>query len=416
MFDLFESDSGYPLEEQLGLVAEIVQSFASSLNIDETLHTAIEKFIQYLNAEAASIFLINGDNELICRGCAGPVDITGLRLPATAGIVGKTIMSRTSQIVRDVRDDPDFAREVDKDTGFITRSILCAPLLVQDQCIGALELINKNSGDGLFDRRDENILVALASAAALAIHNARMAEKLVQQERLQKELELAREIQEGLLPAEPAADFPVRGYNLPAREVSGDFYDFFRREDGLIYFNLADVSGKGMNAALLMAKVSSLLHHLARDITDPGELLARVNDEICETLSHGMFVTLVSGFLDPATRTVCLANAGHQPPLYHRGGGEFEELPATAPPIGVLSGMEFPVTRLELGTGSLYIFTDGVTESTNEAGEELRVSGLKRLIRSRSAVSGSERLARLVEEICRPDVVQHDDITFLLIE
>ncbi len=136
----------------------------------------------------------------MCRGCAGPLDITGLTLPANAGIVGKTVMSRSSQIVRDVREDPDFAQNVDKDTGFETRSILCAPLMVQEECIGALELINKRGGDGLFDKRDENIMTALASAAALAIHNARMADRLVVQERMQKELELAREIQESLLP------------------------------------------------------------------------------------------------------------------------------------------------------------------------------------------------------------------------
>lgn len=125
----------------------------------------------------------------MCRGCAGPLDITGLTLPANAGIVGKTVMSRSSQIVRDVREDPDFAQNMDKDTGFETRSILCAPLMVQEECIGALELINKRGGDGLFDKRDENIMTALASAAALAIHNARMADRLVVQERMQKELE-----------------------------------------------------------------------------------------------------------------------------------------------------------------------------------------------------------------------------------
>ena len=133
VYNLFESGSEQSLDAQLTLLAEVVQSFASSLDINETLHNAIEKFIQYLNAEAASIFLLTDDKkELVCRGCAGPVDINGLQLPATAGIVGKTVTSRSSQIVRDVREDPDFANTVDKDTGFETRSILCAPLMVQD--------------------------------------------------------------------------------------------------------------------------------------------------------------------------------------------------------------------------------------------------------------------------------------------
>jgi sigma-B regulation protein RsbU (phosphoserine phosphatase) len=417
VYNLFESGSEQSLDAQLTLLAEVVQSFASSLDINESLHNAIEKFIQYLNAEAASIFLLTDDKqELVCRGCAGPVDIDGLRLPATAGIVGKTVTTRSSQIVRDVREDPDFSNNVDKDTGFETRSILCAPLMVQDDCIGCLELINKRGGDGLFDKRDENILAALASAAALAIHNARMADVLVVQERMQKELELAREIQESLLPRLVDENFQVQGLNFPAREVSGDFYDFFQREDGLIYFNLADVSGKGMNAALLMAKISSLLHHLAKVISDPGELLSRVNDEICETVSHGMFVTLVSGFIDPKTNIVKFSNAGHQPPLYHSRDNKFEELPATAPPVGIMAGMDFPVTTLSLDGGSLYIFTDGVTESMDEAGVELEVNGLIDLIKTDATTVSSKRLDSIVSKIRRPTVGQHDDITILLIE
>lgn len=417
VYSLFESETGPDLDSQLTLLAEVVQSFASSLDINETLNNAIEKFIQYLDAEAASIFLLTDDGkQLVCRGCAGPVDITGLTLPATAGIVGKTVNTCSSQIVRDVREDPDFAQNVDKDTGFETRSILCAPLMVQNDCIGALELINKRGGDGLFDKRDENIMMALASAAGLAIHNARMADKMIVQERMQKELELAREIQESLLPRLVDEKFPVQGLNYPAREVSGDFFDFFQREDGLIYFNLADVSGKGMNAALLMAKVSSLLHHLAKDMKDPAELLQRVNDEICETVSHGMFVTLVSGFIDPKTNIVKFANAGHQPPLFHKHDDTFEELPATAPPVGIMPGIEFPATTLSLEGGSLYIFTDGVTEAMDETDNELEVNGLINLIQANSETISSKRLESIVSKIRRPNVGQHDDITILLIE
>ncbi len=99
------------------------------------------------------------------------------------------------------------------------------------------------------------------------------------------------------MPAAADKNFPVQAVNLPAQAVSGDFYDHFQLPDGRIYFNLADVSGKGMNAALLMAKASSLLHHLAKTETDPGHLLAMVNEAICETATHGMFVSIVSGFL-----------------------------------------------------------------------------------------------------------------------
>ena len=414
---LLKLEKKHTLEEQLAQLAEVTQCFAASLNIQETLQNAIRQFLIYLDAEAASIFLLeNNDTELVCMDCAGPVDITGVILKADQGIVGKTVQTKCCHMIRDVRQDEDFAKSVDEVSGFTTKSILCAPLLVQDQCIGALELINKKNETGLFDERDQNLFSALASAAALAIHNARLAGALVEQERIRKELELAREIQMGLLPVAKGGDFPVTGMNYPAREVSGDFYDFFQRGDGKIYFNLADVSGKGMNSALLMAKASSLLHHLAKFMNDPGELLSRVNDELCETVTHGMFITIVSGFIDMGKGIIELSNAGHQPPLYHHPDGSFEEIPALAPPLGILPDTDFPVSRITMRGGSLYLFTDGVTESLDENNQPLDLAGLIELIQSNPRLTAAKRLENIIAEIRKPNLDQRDDITIMVID
>lgn len=416
VYALLNRDQHYTLEDQLELLADVTHSFAASLEIEATLRNAIEKFMQYLDAEAASIFLLDDDDgQLVCRACAGPVDISGMRLPADAGIIGKTVNSRSCQIVRDVNNDPAFAGSVDAGTGFVTRSILCTPLIVQQRCIGALELINKRGGDGLFDDQDRHLLGALASSAALAIHNARMAVRLVEEERMRKELQLAREIQIDLLPAPRGDDFPVAGINVPALEVSGDFYDFLQRDDGLIYFSLADVSGKGMNAALLMAKVSSLLHHLARQVNDPGELLARVNAEVCESVSRGMFITIVAGFLDPRTGRVCMANAGHQPPLLHHPDGRFEEIAATAPPLGIVPACEFPVSTLLLGGADLFLFTDGVTEICSGDRGPLAVEGFMELVRGAQAGPAARRLDAIVSGLSGPGFEQKDDVTVMLV-
>ncbi|HIF50225.1 MAG TPA: GAF domain-containing protein [Thiotrichaceae bacterium] len=417
VYDLFGKHKSHSLEEQLELLAEIAHGFSSSLDISQTLKNAIEHFMEYMNAEAASIFLLeNNNSEIVCVECVGPVDITGLRLSARQGIVGKAVATRTCQMIRDVVNDQDFAKTVDMGSGFHTRSILCTPLIVNNECIGALELLNKKDDD-LFDEQDRDLSTALASYAALAIHNARMADALVEQERMRKELELAREIQLDLLPDDSdLTNFPVKGMNVPALEVSGDFYDFFKRDDGLIYFNLADVSGKGMNAAMLMAKASSLLHHLAKSIDDPGKLLASVNDEICETISHGMFITIVSGFIDTNNCTIRFSNAGHQPPLFHHKSGEFEELEASAPPLGILSGTEFPVSTVRLEGGVVYLFTDGVTESIDEKKKLLDVGGLIKIIENNSELTASKRLEDIVAKIMHPNVAQHDDITLMIIE
>ena len=385
-------------DEAAVFLAKLTHEFASSLDIDETLKGAIDRFIVYLDAEAASIFLLEEDESaLICRECAGPVDIKGLRLEPDQGIVGQTVSQNEAKIVRDVSKNPSFAAVVDKDTGFATRSILCAPLSVRGKCIGALELLNKRSGDGLFDLNDIQLATTVASAAALAIHNARMALELVEQERVRKELELAREIQESLLPLSQAGDFPVHGLNIPAREVSGDFFDFMRLDDGRVYFTLADVSGKGMNAALLMAKTTSLLWCLVKTSPDAGTLLRSVNDELCETATMGMFVTIVAGFLSADGDTVEIANGGHQPALIRRRDGSFEEFPAEAPPLGVLPDVEFPCCKLPLGDGAIYLYTDGLSESEGPDGSQLESEGLKRMLESTAPMRASERLPAIVE-------------------
>jgi phosphoserine phosphatase RsbU/P len=405
------------IERQVRVLAEAIQQFATSLNLQATLRSAIATFIEHMHAEAGSIFLLDpSSKELTCQQCAGPVDITGLRIPAGQGIVWRTVQSQTTQIVRNVQTEAQFNPAVDAGTGFETRSILCAPLVVRGQAIGALELINKRTADGLFDEEDRHLAAALASAAALAIHNARMVGKLVDQERVRKELELVREVQVNLLPRAGVEPVPVVAINIPAREVSGDFYDYFRLPDGRVYFNIADVSGKGMNTALWMAKTTGLLHCLAKDIGDLALLLARVNKEVYETSSHGMFVTLITGIFDPLRDEVILANAGHLPALYRSRDGLYQEIHAEGLPIGVVPEAEYRVVRFPLAGGSLYLCTDGVTEAPDRDGNILGISGLRGLIDSVATMSPRGRLEELVSVLRRDDQRQRDDITLMLIE
>ncbi|MSR13892.1 MAG: GAF domain-containing protein [Gammaproteobacteria bacterium] len=396
-------------------LATITLDFASSLDIEEALQHAIDRTIGYLRAEAASIFLLDdASRTLICRKCAGPVDITGLRLSPDQGIVGMAVQTNTIQLVRDVQENTKFAATVDAGTGFVTRSILCVPLAVRGRCIGALEVINKRSGDGLFATADMHLATTVAAAAALAIHNARMAQVMVEQERLRKELELARAIQMSLLPSE--TNLPIFGLNLPAHQVSGDFYDYFELPDGRIYFSIADVAGKGMNAALLMAKTTSLLRCLAKEIADPAILLAKVNREVYETASLGLFVTIVAGFFDPLTSQVRYANAGHQPPVLWQPTGILESPSASAPPLGVMASLEATTETVLLAGGSFYLFTDGVTEACNAADEALGLEGLSSILDRVSSIPRTARLHAIVAALEHQQRVLHDDLTLLLIE
>lgn len=407
--------------DQLELLSEMSRDFASSRDMHASLEKAVGHITKYIKAAGGALFILDASGKnLICEASVGETEITGLTLPSDQGIVGRSVQNHSAEIVRDVTNDPNFYNKVDEETGYTTRSIICAPLRVKDERIGAIELINKISDDGLFSDEDLQLLETMCASAGLAIHNARQAEALVEQEVLARELELAAEIQRSLLPDDPDDAFPVHGVNLPARTVSGDFYDFFELEDGRICFNLGDVSGKGMNAALLMAKTASLFRCLGKTIHQPGRLMAVINEEICETASRGMFVTMVGGIYDPRTKIVRIANAGHEPPLFFNDAGECTSMEAEAPPLGITTfladGDRYPENEFQLGNGSFYIFTDGVTEGYQADGTELEVEGLVKILRDGDNKTPAARLADVVRVILSGEGQIRDDTTLLCLE
>jgi sigma-B regulation protein RsbU (phosphoserine phosphatase) len=233
---------------------------------------------------------------------------------------------------------------------------------------------------------------------------------------LTRELELAREIQRSLLPNAMGPGSPVVGINVPARQLSGDFFDHFQLSDGRIYFNLADVSGKGVNAALLMAKTSSLFRCLGKQVHAPGQLLGQINHEIHETSIRGMFVTMIAGLYDPGTQQLRLVNAGHPPALLMWKDGRLSALTAQAPPLGVDPNCEFPEVDLSLAGGSLYLFSDGVTEGCTADGETLGLRGLLTMISEVGSRQPRERLASIVGRFTSTPAPLRDDITMLLLE
>jgi sigma-B regulation protein RsbU (phosphoserine phosphatase) len=322
------------------------------------------------------------------------------------------------QIVRDVGEDPDFGGIVDAQTGFVTRSVLCAPMSVRGQRLGAIELMNKRGG-GFFHIGDSRLLKALAASAALAVINTRLAAGMVEQERIRREVELAAEVQRAMLPTALPPGSPLHGVNVPARSVSGDFFDILPLPGNRYAFAIGDVSGKGVNAALLMAKTSSLFRCLAKTISSPGQLLALINQELCETGTTGMFVTRAAGLYNAQTGRVVVANAGHEPPLMHRPGEGFEEVDAEAPPLGISPDLvdgAVPERVLDLGRGCLYLFTDGVTEAPGRDGAMLGAKGAAAMFEALSVLPPVERLAAVTDALAPPGAALRDDLTLLLVE
>ncbi|WP_135075675.1 SpoIIE family protein phosphatase [Terasakiella sp. SH-1] len=410
------------ISKQINLLATMTAEFANTLNVDETLHHALREITDYLEAEGGAVFLLDETSQIIsCVTCCGATEITGLTLEYGQGIVGKSVADNKGALVRDVQNDPNFYGAVDDQTGFTTRSILCAPLSVKDRCVGAIELVNKKNHDDLFAENDLKVLETLAASAALAVINARMAKALVEQERVKRELELAAEIQRRFLPDSSAHnEDQIIGVNKAARGVSGDFFDYFTLPDGRIYFALGDVSGKGINAALLMSKTASLFRCLGKTVRDPGKLLGRINAELCETAAHGMFVTMVAGLYDPrpgCEGLIRLANAGHEPVLLQKEG-EFETFGADGPPLGIVPPLpgddgDYEEIQIFPNGGGLFIYTDGLTEGYTQNGDPLDATGVRDLLSQYSHLPLKKQLDHLISAVSPNGMKLRDDVTIL---
>ena len=233
---------------------------------------------------------------------------------------------------------------------------------------------------------------------------------------LRRELDLAREVQRSLLPEGGHRVPGAFGINLAAKALSGDFYDYYRLKDGRVCFCLADVSGKGMNAAILMAKSSSLFRCLGKGLKDPSRLLAMLNREILETSVRGMFVTAIAGILDPRSGVVRLANAGHLPALWMGRDGSPRPYPSLAPPLGIVPEARFPSCELALEDGALYLFTDGLIEARSPGGERLELPGLIDFIRRQRRSPLEERARNLMEAVDAFAAGVDDDRTLLIVE
>ncbi len=402
--------------DHLAFLASLNQDFAASLDFDRTIEWALRGITEIMHAEAGALFLLEDNGrDLVCKACVGPVDVRGVKIRMGEGVVGRSVQNNRVEVVNNAYENPNFHRDIDLESGFSTRMILCAPMKVGDRMIGAIEVLNKRDGSQNFEAQDVHLISAMTSAAGLGIANARMAAALLEQERTRRELELAAEIQRNLLPKPQKAPFPVRGINKPMRKVSGDFFDFMAIDERFVAFALGDVSGKGMDAALMMAKTASLFRCLGKSITDPGHLLTLINREVCETTSHGKFVTMVAGIYDLTSGALRFANAGHEPPVLRDQDGAISDFPADAPPLGILPEQVFETLEISIAQGDFYVFSDGLTEHRDGAGGILEAEGVMRIIAQTERLPLDDRLPALFSLLDAMGHDARDDMTMLAV-
>ncbi len=406
----------------LSSLIHVTNIISSTLDLEELLGLVMEKAQEVMRAAASSIFLVNEEaNALECEvalGSHGDKVRKVIRLAKGQGVAGWVWEQGKPLIVPDVSKDKRFYSNVDQQSGFRTKSILAVPLENKDRIIGVAEVINRADG-GEFTEYDLNLFTTFCRQVALAIENARVHQMELEQERLRQQLESAKEIQQSFMPQKlPQGEngiFDIAARNLPAISVGGDLYDVLMIDDRHVGILIGDVSGKGIPAALYMARLMSDFRFYVQKYSQPKVLLEKLNDLLVDRSRHGMFVTLQFAIVDIWTGKLVHGDAGHMPLIRLRDGEAIPMPLASGPPLGIMKKMPYGDNELLLAPGDILLFyTDGVIEAKSKDNKEFSMDRLLKLLNRHwaSAIQVVEECLRQVYLFTKSSP-QNDDITLV---
>lgn len=393
----------------------------TTLDLDKLLTLILDLATKNLKAARGTIYLIDIERKELWSKVLKGKNLVEIRLPIGTGIAGNVAKSGKTINLKDAWKDKRFFSGFDLRTGFQTKTMLCMPMKDRKgKIIGVFQIMNKNAG--VFTKEDETFLEAFSVHAALAIETARLHQDIVEKERIEKELEIAGHIQRRLLPKElPALDgYEVDAVARPSKLVGGDYYDFIPLADGKYAVVIADVSGKGVPAALLVSTLHASLHAFIDGVTNLAHLVGKLNNVVHLNTEAERYITMFIALLDPRDGTLTYVNAGHNFPFVVRSQQvSITSLPATGLPVGMFENVEFEqvVHRLE-PADFLVLYTDGVTEAMNKSFEEYGEKRFRQAMVGFSDQSSAGFLNGIVADVEKfvAGEPQSDDITMVVLK
>ena len=404
--------------QALRQILEVTRKLAAPFDLDTMLGEVVNAAREVLNADRGTVFLFDeARDELVVR--VG-TDLDQIRIPADKGIVGECAQTREVINVPDCYADERFNRAIDKQTGYKSRCMLTIPLIgYEESLVGVLQILNKN--DGVFDAHDEYVAQALAAQAAVVLHRAKITEKIIESEKIGREISVARDVQMGTLPKNmPEIDgYEFGGAFAPTDQTGGDLYDFIPLGDNRLFMLMGDATGHGIGPALSATQVRAMLRVALRLQSSLDDAFIHINDQLCEDLPDDRFVTGFFGLLDAATHTVRFHSGGQGPIMHYQADmGEFDWHPATTYPLGYLPHSELDAPQMAvLDPGDvLGLISDGIYEYENEEGVQFGRRGVMRVLDAHPD-AGAQELVDLIMEAARAhggSAPQADDITIVL--
>jgi len=390
--------SHYPLEELVELVMNLI-------------------FEAVVAERGALLLRSRDDEESDLRIAAQRGYGEGEEVQISRTIIKEVLENRKAVLMLDARTDERF----DQAQSILLqgiRSIICAPLWNNREVIGLLYLDHRVTGQ-MFNEHDLRLVGLIANMAAVKIENVLLLEEQLEKKRMEEQLALGAKIQRGLLPAQipQIPGYELFGENQSCYEIGGDYYDFIPKGDGKLAVVIADISGKGVGAALLMAVLQASLRSLIHTAAAPAELVVQLNRVLVENSPPNKFATLFYAELDPQAHTIEYVNGGHNPALV-RAQGKIEELRSSGPIVGLIPDVRFESRRISLAPGGvLLLYTDGISELTDADGEEFGTERLIALLREpdpADASSLAQAIRDRMEDFCAAEGPA-DDTTLVVV-
>ena len=406
-------------------ILDVTRALGVTVDLDPLLAQIATAATDVLDCERATVFLCDhAKGELFSRIATGMegAPIEEIRFGMDRGIAGEVATTAKGINIPDPYNDSRFNPDFDRKSGFVTKSLLTLPLGGHDgKIVGVIQVLNKLGGP--FSDRDERLLSALGAQAGVAIERQGLLEQYAVKQRIERDLNIAREIQQGLLPKTPPdlPGFEIAGWNRSADETGGDCYDWLRLPGGLLAISIGDATGHGIGPALVAAEARALLRGTLMQSRDLARVVPQINDLLGEDLREGTFVTAFIGLLDPVKSSVEYVSAGHGPLLvYTAVDDSFTEIPTHGLPLGLMPEVEFdPATHVPLALGDmLLLFTDGFFEWSRPDGEQFGTDRLTDVVRRHRDLPVAEVIALVYAAVVEfsEGTKQADDCTAVIVK
>ncbi len=425
-----DTDNAQRLRAELEFLSELCSVVASNTELEPILDWIVRKTTSMLGADEGSIKLLGPDSAsptaqtIIRQPAAGVIESGSWPMPVTTTVMGFLMYKGEALSTPDLLSDPRFPGLRSVSTRI--RGVLAVPLRIDNRVTGMLAVTTLEPGRE-WNADAVQLLTIVASNSAGVIEQARLRAEAAKKEELEKEkrqmereLDLARDIQMGLVPARPMAAGPweVHGMVIPARQVGGDYFDYFELDENRFGITLADVSGKGVPASLLMSNLQASLRAFCDGSRSLPEAVSLLNRSVARASAAGKFVTLFYAEIDHARGLLRYSNAGHNYPLLRRADGSVHWLDNSGLILGILEGVEYEEVEVPFNPGdALLLYSDGISEAENSKEDQFSDERLRDLWGVCGALPTREMIPRLFKEVAefRGDAAQSDDITALVV-